>query len=47
MNAFIAVVVNRSNSRNCGDTSCEQVTNTPGHRRSTMALARFSFSGLM
>ena len=43
--AFIAVVVKRSNSRNCGDTSCEHVTKTPGQVCWTMALARRSCAG--
>ena len=45
MNAFIAVVVNRSNSRNCGDTEAEVVTKQSGCSSRTMAAARSSWAG--
>ena len=42
INAFMAAVVNRSNSRNWGETSLEVVTKASGHCSLTMAFARSS-----
>ena len=41
--AFIAVVVNRSNSRNCGDTDEEVVAKHPGYSSRTISIARASW----
>ena len=45
MNAFMAVVVNRSNSRNWGDTAADVVTKQSGNSSRTMAAARSSWAG--
>jgi hypothetical protein len=42
MNAFIAAVVKRSNSRNCGTTAADVVTKASGYSSATIALARSS-----
>jgi hypothetical protein len=41
--AFIAVVVNRSNSRNCGDTDEEVVAKHSGYSSRTISSARASW----
>ena len=45
MKAFIAVVVKRSNSRNCGDTEDEVVAKHSGYSSRTIAMARASCAG--
>ena len=46
MKAHRQAVVNRSNSRNCGDTDDEVVTKASGQFPRTIALARSSCAGL-
>ena len=47
MKAFIAAVVKRSNSRNCGDTRAEVVTKASGYTSAMISRARSSCRGSM